>query len=77
MSIWISLEGGMEKVNSVSHELQSASLKLVPRPMIQSAVRHFSLMNLVPQKPVMPSTSGLASESTPLPISEWATGMPI
>ena len=40
MSMWISLVGGMLNVNSLSHELQSASAKRVPRPMIQSAERH-------------------------------------
>src|SRR6185436_18668939 len=33
-------------------------------------------MNLVPQKPVMPSTSGWSSGTAPLPIRLCATGMP-
>ncbi len=36
---------------------------------------HWSLMNFVPQNPVMPSTSGWSSGSAPLPISVCATGI--
>ena len=72
--MWISLVGGKLKVYSASHELQSASENLVPSPRIQSAPRHLSLMNFVPQNPLMPRISGWSSGSAPLPISECATG---
>ena len=72
--MWISFVGGKLNVYSGSHELQSASEKRVPRPRIQSAPLHLSLMNFVPQKPVMPRISGWSSGSAPLPISVCATG---
>ena len=49
--MWISFVGGKLNVYSASHELQSASEKRVPSPRIQSAPRHLSLMNFVPQNP--------------------------
>ncbi len=72
--MWISRVGGMLNVYSSSHELQSASEKRVPSARIQSARLHLSLMNLVPQKPVMPRISGWSSGSAPFPISVCATG---
>ena len=56
--MWISLVGGMLNVYSGSHELQSASEKRVPSARITSAPRHWSLMNFVPQNPVIPRTNG-------------------
>ena len=50
--------GGMSKVKRGSHELEFASARRVPTARITSAVRHFSLAIGVPQKPVMPSSSG-------------------
>ena len=64
--MWISWVGGKLKVYSGSQELQSASEKRVPSPRIQSAPLHLSLMNLVPQKPVMPRISGWSSGKGPL-----------
>ncbi len=72
--MWISLVGGKRNVYLSSHELQSASEKRVPSARIQSAPLHLSLMNFVPQKPVMPRISGWSSGSAPLPISVCATG---
>ena len=54
----VAFYGGKLNVYSGSQELKSASENRVPSPRIQSAARHFSLMNFVPQKPVMPRTSG-------------------
>ena len=57
-SMWISRVGGMLNVKRGSHELEFASARRVPTARITSAVRHFSLAIGVPQKPVMPSSSG-------------------
>ena len=48
----------MANVNRGSHELELASAILVPTARMTSAVRHFSLAIGVPQKPVMPRSSG-------------------
>ncbi len=64
----------MSKVYSAYQELESASANRVPSARIQSAVRVVSLVNAVPQNPVIPSTSGLSSGTAPLPIRLWATG---
>ena len=72
--MWISFVGGIRNVYFSSHELQSASEKRVPSPRIQSALRVLSLMNFVPQNPVMPRINGWSSGSAPLPISVCATG---
>ncbi len=58
MSMWMSFAGGKWNAYSGSHELESASANRVPMPSTQSACWHFSLMNFVPQKPVMPRVSG-------------------
>ena len=77
MSMWISAVGGMSKVKPRYHELLSASLNRVPMASMTSAARQVSLTSRVPQKPVMPSTSGWSSPRAPLPIRLWATGMPM
>ena len=72
--MWISFVGGMRNVYASSHELQSASEKRGAER--QDAVRAsvLSLMNFVPQNPVIPRISGWSSGSAPLPISVCATG---
>ncbi len=54
----ISRVGGMENVNRGSQELDDASASRVPTARIRSALRHISLAIGVPQKPVIPSSSG-------------------
>ncbi len=56
--MWISRVGGAANVNRGSHELELASASRVPTASMTSAVRHLSLATGVPQKPVMPSSSG-------------------
>ena len=72
--MWISRVGGTANVNRGSHELEFASASRVPTARMTSAVRHLSLAIGVPQKPVMPSSSGWSSCRQPLPISVCATG---
>ena len=54
----MSCVGGIEKVCSGRHELQSASPKAVPIATITSALRIVSFATRVPQIPDMPQASG-------------------
>ena len=76
MSICTRRVGGIAKVYSGRHELQSASPNTVPTATSTSAPRITSLATRVPQMPDMPQASGCSSGMMPFAISVVATGAP-